>query len=114
MEHIKEPAVGHIRQAGFKSDSSTNNFNRETINYKEPEQFNSLDEFSTNNQDALRDKVIHRQTSKPGLRGKVNAMCCYCIYDPYSNGTWRLQVENCTSYKCPIWPVRPKASYGHE
>lgn len=42
------------------------------------------------------------------LRNAVNVMCKYCIYDPYDKGTWREQVDKCTSPKCPLFNVRPK------
>ena len=42
------------------------------------------------------------------LRAAINAKCKECIYDPGSGGgTWRQQVEACTSPKCPLYPVRP-------
>lgn len=42
------------------------------------------------------------------LRAAVNAKCRSCIYDPGSgNGTWREQVEACTSSNCPLHPFRP-------
>ena len=42
------------------------------------------------------------------LRAAVNAKCRSCIYDPGSgNGTWREQVEACTSGNCPLHPFRP-------
>ena len=41
------------------------------------------------------------------LRKAINNMCRYCIYDPYSKGTWRKQVEKCPSFKCPLYKVRP-------
>lgn len=42
------------------------------------------------------------------LRAAINAKCRECIYDPLSGkGTWRQQVEACTSYGCPLYPVRP-------
>lgn len=45
------------------------------------------------------------------LRAAINAKCKECIYDPLSGGgTWRQQVEACTSYKCPLFPVRPVAA----
>ena len=44
---------------------------------------------------------------KPKLRTKINAKCKECIYDPYAAGSWRKQVEYCTSYKCPLYSVRP-------
>jgi len=61
-----------------------------------------------NDIDTARNKVINREKAKPGLRGKINANCAYCIYDPFgSKGTWRQQVEECTSYDCPLYEVRP-------
>lgn len=52
--------------------------------------------------------LIAQQTAKTGLRGRVNAKCIECIFDPYSgNGMWRQQVEACTSYACPLYKVRP-------
>lgn len=60
-----------------------------------------------------RQQVIHRLMSKPGLRGKIDAMCAYCIYDPDSGtGTWRQQVEACTSTACPLFPVRTSSESG--
>ena len=43
------------------------------------------------------------------LRKAINDKCKECIYDesPGSGGTWRQQVEACTSYSCPLYPVRP-------
>ena len=66
----------------------------------------------------IRDDPDHRQSTidrlvgKAGLRGKIDAMCCYCIYDPYQEGTWRKQVDNCTSPECPLFSVRPRAQVG--
>ena len=65
----------------------------------------------SDNLDSLRDKVIRNEAGKAGLRGKIDAKCCECIYDPYSKGTWRKQVEECTSRTCPLYEVRPKSSY---
>jgi len=57
--------------------------------------------------DAKRKKVIDRLKAKPGLRGSIDAMCAYCIYDPDSGmGSWRQQVEGCTSKECPLFSVR--------
>lgn len=48
------------------------------------------------------------KTKKPSLRKAINAFCKECIYDQHGGtGTWRQQVEACTSYKCPLWDVRP-------
>ena len=42
------------------------------------------------------------------LRQAINAKCKDCIYDPLSGlGTWRQQVEGCTSTDCGLYPVRP-------
>lgn len=38
----------------------------------------------------------------------INEKCKDCIYDPAVSGTWREQVELCTSEKsCALWPYRP-------
>jgi hypothetical protein len=37
----------------------------------------------------------------------LNEKCKQCIYDPACSGTWREQVENCTTTSCPIWQHRP-------
>ncbi|QPB72242.1 hypothetical protein D5125_17065 [Magnetovirga frankeli] len=52
-------------------------------------------------------KLMNHQASKPGLRGTINAKCIECIYDPFSEGTWRKQVQDCTSWSCPLFPIRP-------
>jgi len=42
------------------------------------------------------------------LRKHIDAFCKHCIYDKVGGeGTWRQQVEACTSTKCPLYPVRP-------
>lgn len=42
------------------------------------------------------------------LRAAINAKCKSCIYDPGgSSGTWREQVEACSSANCPLHAVRP-------
>ena len=42
------------------------------------------------------------------LRQAINNKCRECIYEPYpGGGSWRQQVEACTSPKCPLFPVRP-------
>lgn len=55
----------------------------------------------------MKEKLIAREASKPGLRGALNAKCIECLYDPYQEGTWREQVEKCTCYSCPLYPKRP-------
>jgi len=47
----------------------------------------------------------------------IDAMCKECIYDPANgNGTWRKQVQECSSVGCPLYPYRPvpKVSKGGE
>jgi len=63
-----------------------------------------------NKTDDLRADVINDLAGKPGLRGKIDAMCVYCIYDPIGGkGGWRMQVSACTSKVCPLWPIRTKS-----
>ena len=43
------------------------------------------------------------------LRKSINDKCKECIYDPIAGGgTWRQQVEKCTSPNCPLFEVRPR------
>lgn len=37
----------------------------------------------------------------------LHMMCKSCIYDKAAPGTWREQVENCSSSHCPLWQHRP-------
>jgi len=48
-------------------------------------------------------------SDKPrSMRAAINAMCKGCIYDPIAGrGTWRQQVEACTSKSCPLYEFRP-------
>ena len=48
----------------------------------------------------------------PSPRKRIAAMCCSCIYDPEAMGagTWRMQVRDCTSKTCPLYPERPLPS----
>jgi hypothetical protein len=40
-----------------------------------------------------REELIAKQGSKAGLRGKINAKCIECIFDPQGGGgSWRQQV----------------------
>lgn len=48
--------------------------------------------------------------AKRSMRAAIDAMCKQCIYDPHcGSGTWRQQVEACTSTNCPLFDYRPKA-----
>jgi hypothetical protein len=62
---------------------------------------------NNNNQMDIKEKTISRLLKKGKLRGRIDAKCCECIYDPIGDGTWRFQVEICTSFMCPLYPVRP-------
>ena len=37
----------------------------------------------------------------------INEKCKDCIYDQKAPGTWREQVEACTTRSCALWPYRP-------
>lgn len=52
-------------------------------------------------------ELIQLWQEKPGFRGKINAKCIECLYDPTQPGNWRKQVEKCTSLTCPLYSVRP-------
>ncbi len=56
-----------------------------------------------------RANLIRKMAGKPGLRGKIDAKCCDCTYDPLDSGTWRKQVENCAIVDCSLHSVRPQA-----
>jgi hypothetical protein len=48
------------------------------------------------------------RVKKPSMRKAINDFCKECSYDPLSaQGTWRQQVEACTSPKCPLYELRP-------
>ena len=38
---------------------------------------------------------------------KIDKNCRFCLYDPGADGTWREQVEACTSPDCALYPIRP-------
>jgi len=45
------------------------------------------------------------------LRQAINNKCRECIYCPLTGaGSWRQQVENCTSVSRPLFSVRPKST----
>ena len=52
-----------------------------------------------------------RRTRK--LSSAVAAKCRGCIYDPANLGTANQQIMSCTSFDCPLWPVRPIAKGTH-
>jgi len=54
------------------------------------------------------DKTGGKQALRLSLRAAVDAKCRSCIYDPEEgNGTWREQVQACSSVNCPLHAVRP-------
>jgi len=44
----------------------------------------------------------------PSLREAINNKCKECIYDSRAKGTWRYQVNACSSTSCPLYSVRPR------
>ncbi len=40
-------------------------------------------------------------------RKAIIEMCKGCIFDPYTPGTWRVQIEDCSSRNCPLYDLRP-------
>jgi hypothetical protein len=38
----------------------------------------------------------------------INAKCKDCIFDPVGGGSWRQQVERCTSTDCALFEHRPR------
>ena len=54
-----------------------------------------------------REDVVQSLCKKGSYKYLLYAKCCECIYDEGSKGTWRKQVEECTSKDCPIYPKRP-------
>ena len=58
--------------------------------------------------EAQKERIVKKESSRPGYKGAVTAFCCHCIFDPYQQGTWLQQIEACTSWDCPLFPVRPK------
>lgn len=70
-------------------------------------QYDDSDKVEMHGRDALRSKIVKRELKKAGYKAKIRAFCCHCIFDPYQEGTWLMQVENCTSPDCPLYLVRP-------
>lgn len=51
---------------------------------------------------------------KHSLRKAINDKCKECIFDPKGgNGKWKEQIEACTSFKCPLFKVRPRSHKSH-
>ena len=69
---------------------------------------------TSNHRDTLRDRTVEKLLKKRGFKAKIHAFCCHCIFDPYQEGTWLKQVENCTSLDCPLYSVRPTSGSYHK
>lgn len=39
----------------------------------------------------------------------IETFCRSCIYDGHAHGTWREQVERCTSLMCALYELRPRS-----
>jgi len=54
-------------------------------------------------------KFTDEELNPPKFRQAINNMCRECIVDDVvvGNGTWLMQIENCTSYRCSLYCVRP-------
>jgi len=52
---------------------------------------------------------------RKSMRRAINEMCRSCIYDPIGGmGSWRQQVEACTSVACPLYECRPISQKTHD
>ena len=56
----------------------------------------------------LKNNLIITETEKSGFRGKVNAKCIECQFDPMEQGSWQQQIENCGCKNCPLFEIRPR------
>ena len=49
-----------------------------------------------------------RKQQRKSYKQAIYDKCRECIYDPVAGiGNWKQQVTTCTSYSCPLYPVRP-------
>ena len=66
--------------------------------------------------DDIRERTIAKLKAKPGRKAAIEAMCCTCIYDPdaLGSGSWRKQVQDCTTHDCPLYNYRPLSKGGTE
>lgn len=46
-------------------------------------------------------------TKSLSMRSAIDGMCKNCLYDKLQPGTWRQQIEACTSTQCPLYNLRP-------
>ena len=52
-------------------------------------------------------KELREKGLLPTPMAAIRAKCKDCIYDEKNVGTWRQQVQGCTSTDCPLYPLRP-------
>jgi hypothetical protein len=59
-------------------------------------------------------KLMEQKANKPSALKNpkyraqaIYSFCHECIYDPGAPGSWRKQVEECTSTGCPLYNFRP-------
>jgi hypothetical protein len=57
-----------------------------------------------------RDALFEKLKAKNGYKGKVQAKCFDCTYDPEGVGNWRQQVDACGVTTCALYEVRPRSS----
>jgi hypothetical protein len=57
-------------------------------------------------EDDIKGKTINSLLKMDKFRGRIDAKCVECIYDPLGSGSLRFQVENCTSFDCPLHNIR--------
>lgn len=63
----------------------------------------------------MREILSKNKKPRLSMRSAINRKCKECIYDPIGgNGTWRQQVEGCTSYSCPLFDLRPRPRIGEK
>lgn len=56
-------------------------------------------------------RIVKVKEKRPSMRKAINNMCKACLYDSIGgNGTWRQQIDKCTSLDCPLFPLRPRST----
>jgi len=55
-------------------------------------------------------ELIAIHMGKPGLKGKVTAMCISCSFDETQTQSWVKQVDQCGVEECPLYSVRRRSS----
>ena len=55
-----------------------------------------------------KDAIVDRLMAKGTQKNLIAAHCVQCTYDPYDEGTYRIQIERCGAPSCSLYSVRPK------